>query len=292
MVTLPTLGFKQILSSYFELAKPRISFLLMLTALGCYFLATPGDLSLWGALITLGAVGSSSVGIFALNHFMEHVQDALMARTKDRPIPSGRIAPWAALVFGLVFLSGSLVFCWYLANPLTALIAALVAFSYLLIYTPLKYKTPFHTALGALPGAAPPLAGWAVAQNALPLEAWILFLLMFLWQFPHFLAIEMMYKDDYAKAQVQVVPTVDPSGFHMKWQILVTTLLLFPTVLAPWYIGLSGPGYGILALAATGGFFYYGLRLIRTQDRKDARNLLRASVLYLPLIMGLLLSPL
>jgi len=234
------------------------------------------------------SVGSLGTGIFALNHFFERHQDAIMVRTRDRPLPSGRVGPVAAQVFGWSFTLFGIAFSFLASNVLTGLIAVFTAVSYLAIYTPLKYKTSWHTALGAFPGAVPPLAGWAVATGHLDLYAWVLFGVLFLWQFPHFLSIEMMYRDDYAKAEVKVLPVTDTSGVFVAWEVVVSLLLLIVLSVVPLFLGIGTwiTAAGNLALGF--GFLWFGVRAIRTKEKMPARHLLRASVSYLPLVFLLL----
>lgn len=272
------------LATYFELTKPRITILLVIIAVTTYFIAAGAAWTWWGTLQTVLSVGLMSAGIFALNHLMERRQDAKMLRTRERPLPSGRLTPAAALAFGLFFVAAGLAFCWWLVGPLSAGIAAFVAVSYLMVYTPLKYKTPYHTALGAFPGATPPLAGYAAAVGMLDVHAWILFGVLFLWQFPHFLSIELIYRDDYAKADIKVLPVVDKTGFHTALQILTALGLLVPIGVLTWLTGLTGWVTALLTGVLGLGFFWFGLRAVMTKEKMAAKYLLRASVLYLPAV--------
>ena len=282
------MSFRQELDAYFELAKPRITTLLLVVALASYSIAAGPHWSWWGFAVVLVSVGSLGTGIFALNHFFERRQDALMVRTRDRPLPSGRVGPVAAQVFGWGFTVFGILFSFLAANVLTGLIAVFTAVSYLAIYTPLKYKTSWHTALGAFPGAVPPLAGWAVATGHLDSYSWVLFGVMFLWQFPHFLSIEMMYRDDYAKADVKVLPVVDTSGVFVAWEVVVSLILLIALSVVPLFLGIgswiTAAGNLVLGLA----FLWFGVKAIRTSEKMPARHLLRASVSYLPLVFLLL----
>lgn len=282
------MSFRQELDAYFELAKPRITALLLIVALACYSIASGPTWSWWGFLVVFGSVGCLGTGIFSLNHVFEWRQDAKMVRTQRRPIPSGRVSPRAAQVFGWSFTALGVGMSFAAANPLTGSIALFTAITYLGVYTPLKYKTPFHTALGAFPGAVPPLAGWATATGTLDLYAWVLFGVMFLWQFPHFLAIEMIYRDDYAKADVKVLPVVDRTGFHVAWQVVGSLILLIVVTVVPLFLGIgswiTAGGNVLLGL----GFLWFGIQAVRTQEALPARHLLRASILYLPLVFLLL----
>ncbi len=282
------MNFRTELDAYFELAKPRITTLLLVVAIASYFIAAGPHWSWWGLFVVLVSVGSLGTGIFALNHYFERRQDALAVRTRDRPLPSGRVGPVAAQLFGWGFTVFGIVFSFLAANVLTGFIAVFTAVSYLAIYTPLKYKTSWHTALGAFPGAVPPLAGWAVAVGHLDLYAWILFGVLFLWQFPHFLSIEMLYRDDYAKADVKVLPVIDTSGVFVAWQVVVSLILLIALSVAPLFLGIGTwmTAAGTLALGIA--FLVFGVRAIRTKEKMPARHLLRASVSYLSLVFLLL----
>ncbi len=282
------MSFRQELDAYFELAKPRITTLLLIVALVSFSIASGSHWSWWGFVVVLISVGTLGTGIFALNHFFERHQDALAVRTRDRPLPSGKISPLAAQVFGWGFTVFGVVFSFWAANVLTGLIALFTAVSYLGVYTPLKYKTAWHTALGAFPGAVPPLAGWAVATGHLDVYAWVLFGILFLWQFPHFLSIEMMYRDDYARADVKVLPVVDRSGFLVAWQIVVSLVLLIALSVVPLFLGI-GTWWTAAANVVLGlAFLWFGVKAIRTNAKMAARHLLRASITYLPLVYLLL----
>ena len=276
------------MDAYFELAKPRITALLLVVALASYSIAAGSSWSWWGFFVVFVSVGSLGTGIFALNHWFERHQDALMVRTRERPIPSGRVGSAAALVFGWGFTLVGLAVSFWAANVLTGLIALFTAVSYLAIYTPLKYKTAYHTALGALPGAVPPLAGWAVATGGIDLYAWGLFGVLFFWQFPHFLSIEMIYRDDYAKAHIKVLPVVDTTGVHVAWQVIGSLVLLLFISMTPLLLGIgtwiTAVGNGLLGLV----FLWFGIAAIRTRSKMAAKHLLRASVIYLPLVFLLL----
>jgi len=270
------------------LAKPRITALLLIVALASYSIAAADSWSWWGFLVVFISVGSLGTGIFALNHWFERHKDALMLRTRERPVPSGRVSSVAAQLFGWGFTLLGLAVSFFAANVLTGLIALFTAVSYLAVYTPLKYKTAYHTALGALPGAVPPLAGWAVATGGLDLYAWVLFGVLFLWQFPHFLSIEMIYKDDYAKADIKVLPVVDKTGIHVAWQVIGSLILLLLVSVSPLFLGIgswvTAAANGLLGL----GFLWFGVQAIRTRAKMAARYLLRASVIYLPLVFLML----
>src|SRR5204863_3315070 len=172
-------------------------------------------------------------GTATLNQYVERKHDANMRRTAGRPLPAGRLAPWEALVFGILCSVGGGVYLWVAANALASILAMLTLLSYLLVYTPLKRKTPLCTLVGAFPGAMPPLIGWAAAHGRLSAEAWVLYAILFFWQFPHFLSIAWMYREDYARAGLLMLPQNDPQGRRAARQILVTSLALLPISLLP-----------------------------------------------------------
>lgn len=282
------MSFRLELDAYFEMAKPRITSLLLVVALVSYSIAAGPAWSWWGFLQVLVSVGSLGTGIFALNHWFERRQDALMVRTRERPLPSGRVGALGAQLFGWGFTAFGIGFSFLAANGLTGAIAVFTAVSYLAVYTPLKYKTSLHTALGALPGAVPPLAGWAIATGGLDLYAWVLFGVLFLWQFPHFLSIEMIYKDDYARAHVKVLPVVDPSGRWVAVQVVGGQLLLLAVSLVPLVLGI-GTLVTVAVNAVLGlAFLWFGYRAVATGQKMAAKHLLRASVAYLPLVFAVL----
>lgn len=277
-------------TAYFELTKPRIASLLLIVAVVAFLIATRGAFHLRHLVDTILVVATLAAGIFALNQYLERETDALMRRTRDRPLPSGRLRPAEALVFGLGMTVFSVLYADLAVNILMALLAFLVAVGYLAVYTPLKARTHFHTALGALPGAAPPLMGWAAAVGHLDANAWILFGILFFWQFPHFLSIEMIYRDDYARAGIKVLPVVDHSGRLTAFQVVASLLLLLVVSLLPALTGLGGPIY--LAGAAILGvlFLAAGIRAVVTRAGLHARYLLRSSIIYLPFLYALLLA--
>jgi heme o synthase len=219
---------------------------------------------------------------------MERDLDALMRRTAARPLPTGRIAPLEAFVFGAGLTLIAEVYLALLVNPLTALLGILVVAGYLLLYTPLKTRTSLSTVIGAFPGAMPPLMGWTAARGEITIEAWTLFAILFLWQFPHFLAIAWMYREDYARAGIVMLPVVEPEGRVTGQQIVIYTLMLLPVSLLPVAAGISGQIYFIGAIVLGLLFLYSSICAALSQSRQQARRLLLASVLYLPLLFLLM----
>jgi protoheme IX farnesyltransferase len=237
----------------------------------------------WGLLATalLGA-GLLASGTAVLNQWYERKSDALMRRTRRRPLPSGRVRPAAALLYGIALSLLGFLVLWIGANPTAAWLGLFTLLSYLLLYTPLKFHSPWSTTVGAVPGAMPPLIGYAAATGHLTPEAWVLYGILFLWQFPHFLSIAWMYRDDYAQGGIRMLPVVEPDGVRTARHILWTSLALVPVSLAPGLFGTAGPLY---LAAALGLGLYYAAAAWRLRSRRTAlaaRKLLVASVLYLP----------
>jgi protoheme IX farnesyltransferase len=273
---------------YIELTKPRITWLiLMSTAIGYYF-GHQGAWHIWPILHTLIGTGLIASGTAALNQWYEREADKKMRRTQARPIPSGRLMPAQAFWFGVALeVSGSLEL-WLGVNALTSILGIATIVLYLFAYTPLKQKTWWSTTIGAFPGAIPPLIGFAGAANTLTPEAWALFGILFFWQFPHFYAIAWMYREDYARAGIQMLPVVEPDGESTARQILVYSLLLIPISLMPKWLGMTGSLYMVGALVMGLAFLYAGVRVTFDRTRVRARRVLLASVLYLPVLYGLM----
>ncbi|QOY85047.1 heme o synthase [Paludibaculum fermentans] len=270
--------------SYLDLTKPRITWLiLMSTGIG-YFFGHQGSvdfLLLFNCLLGTALIAS---GTATLNQWYEHDADAKMNRTSQRPIPAGKVTPRNALLFGIALLvAGELQLGWGV-NPLTAWLGLFTVASYLCLYTPMKQRTWWSTTVGAFPGAMPPLLGFAAARGVLTIDAWILFAIIFLWQFPHFYAIAWMYRDDYAKAGIQMLPVVEPDGASTSRQILGFALALIPISLLPSFFNMTGNLYLAAALVLGGFFLNSAARLSRDRTSLNARGVLKASVMYLPLL--------
>jgi protoheme IX farnesyltransferase len=229
-----------------------------------------------------------SSGIATLNQFMERDLDRLMRRTAERPLPSGRLLPFEALWFGLVLTATSELYLAMFVNALTAALGLAVIAGYLFLYTPLKTRTSLSTAIGAFPGAMPPLIGWAAARGEVDIAAWVLFAILFLWQFPHFLAIAWMYREDYGRAGIRMLPVVEPDGRVTGQQIITYALMLVPVSLLPAILGISGRVYLLAALVLGLLFLASSVRAAVSKSNQHARQLLLASVLYLPLLFGVM----
>jgi protoheme IX farnesyltransferase len=279
----------QLMKNYFQLVKPRITILILLVALASFFLAGRGTPPDWKkfAVMMIGTALLAS-GIFALNAYLERDTDLLMRRTASRPLPAKRLLPGQALAFGVIATAAAL----FLLSARLGLIAGIVGLftfvSYVLIYTPLKRHSGLHTAVGALSGATPPLIGWAAARGVLEPGAWILSGVLFLWQFPHFLAIESMYRDDYEKAGIRVLPVSEPTGTAAASVMVAAMCLLLPLSAAPFFAGLSS-GFALVGcLVAGAGFLLAGVVHSLRKTAGSARIVLRTSLLYLPVVFALL----
>ena len=281
------LSARERLAAYLELTKPRITSLIVLTSAAGFCLASR-SVDYVALLSAMTGIALLSSGIATLNQYMERDLDGLMRRTADRPLPSGKLAPWEALWFGVGLTVLAEIYLAVLVNPLTALLGLFVIAGYLFGYTPLKTRTSLSTMVGAFPGAVPPLIGWTAARGELSVEAWVLFAILFLWQFPHFLAIAWMYREDYGRAGILMLPVVEPEGRVAGQQIVAYTLMLLPVSLLPTALGISGKVYFYGAIVLGLLFLYSSIRAAFSQSRQQARRLLLASVLYLPLLFILM----
>ncbi len=283
------------MKDYIALTKPRITWLiLMSTGVGYFFGAQAGwhGWSSWHWLTLLHTIvgtGLIASGTAALNQWMERVADGKMRRTQARPLPSGRLQPAPALIFAIAISAAGFADLWFGANPLAAMLGLFTLLTYLFIYTPLKQRSPHSTTFGSLPGAMPPLIGFAAASGTLTWDAWVLFAILFLWQFPHFYAIAWMYKEDYARAGILMLPVVEPDGKSTARRILLYSIALIPISLMPKFFAMAGNVYLYGALALGLAFVYYGLRIRWDRTRQQARHVLLASVVYLPVLFSLML---
>jgi len=283
---------------YIELTKPRITWLiLMSTGIGYFFglpratnaLAFLAGIHLLSLLHTIVGTGLIASGTAALNQWYEREADRHMRRTSARPLPSGRLAAPRALAFGAALSVAGFVELWLGVNLLAAAIGLFTLASYLFIYTPMKQRTWWSTTVGAIPGAMPPVIGYAAAAGAINRESWVLFAILFLWQFPHFYSIAWMYKEDYARAGIRMLPVVEPDCRSTARQIVIFGIALIPVSLVPGMLGMSGRIYLAGALLLGLWFLYSGVRVALERSLSRARGVLVTSVLYLPLIYGLML---
>jgi protoheme IX farnesyltransferase len=283
---------------YIELTKPRITWLiLMSTGIG-YFFGLPAAanwldflkaISLLSLLHTVVGTGLIASGTAALNQWYEREADRKMKRTAMRPLPAGKLPAGRALAFGIALSVAGFAELWLGVNLLSGLIGAFTLASYLFLYTPLKQRTWWSTTIGAIPGAMPPMIGYAAAAGTITRESWVLFAILFLWQFPHFYSIAWMYKEDYARAGIRMLPVVEPDCRSTARQIVLYGIALVPVSLAPALLGMSGRIYLVGALVLGLWFLYSGVRVAVDRTVLRARAVLITSVLYLPLIYGLML---
>ena len=273
---------------YFALTKPEVNLLILMTTSAGYYLGSRGGFHLPGLVSTLLGTLLVASGTATLNQWMERIWDGRMHRTARRPLPARRVRPTEALVFGILLSISGALFLYVFVTPLSSLLAASTLLSYLLIYTPLKRHTPLCTLLGAVPGAMPVLIGWAGARGSLSSQAMLLFAVLFLWQFPHFLAIALMYREDYERAGYRMLPRFDQDSRFTRGEILFFTAALILTTTLP--LTAWGVGY-VLAMLLAGGFLaYYSWQLAAGATRMAANRLLHASVMYLPVVLAILVA--
>ena len=282
------LALKGRLSAFAELTKPRITFLIVLTSAAGFCLGSKGSFDYLALFNSLFGIALLSSGIATLNQYMERGLDARMRRTLSRPLPAGKLSAAHALAFGLALTLAAEVYLAAFVNLLTAAFGVTVIVGYLLCYTPLKTRSSLSTVVGAFPGAMPPLMGWTAATGYVGAEAWALFAILFAWQFPHFLAIAWMYREDYARAGIRMLPVVEPACRITAQQIVVWSLLLVPVSLLPAVLGTTGAVYFYGAFVLGILFLGTSIHAARVHTRQGARRLLLASVLYLPVLFGLM----
>jgi heme o synthase len=273
---------------FLALTRPRVVLMVMITTLVGFYLASVGTPDYVRLIQTLVGLGLASGGTLALNQYLERDVDARMERTRLRPLPDGRLQPAEALVFGVSITGVGLLHLAFFVNGLSAFVTAISVGSYLFLYTPLKRKTSLCSVVGAVPGALPPVIGWVAARGELGLGAWVLFAILFLWQIPHSLAIARLYRDDYARAGIQLLPVVEPDGRSTGRQIVSNCLALLAVGLLPTLIGLAGSVYFLGAFVMGVGFLGCGIGLAVSHSEAAARRLLFASLIYLPAQLGLM----
>jgi protoheme IX farnesyltransferase len=278
-------GLSQTLAPYLELTKPRVTSMVLLTTAAGYYLGSSRDISIGGLLCVLVGTGLLAGGTAVLNQFMERDADRLMRRTARRPLPAGKVTPQQALHYGMLLVSLGTIFLLASTNVLTAFLGWLTSVVYLLIYTPMKTRSPWCTLIGAVPGAIPPVMGWTAARGALTMEAVVLFGILFCWQFPHFLAIAWVYREDYERGGFQMLPRGERRGTWMGLAILLFSILLLPVSFAPYWLGLDGSMYMLASAVLGSGFLLFSLNVARLQTRFSARRLLQSSVAYLPFLL-------
>lgn len=273
------------IAAYADLFKARLTFLVLLTTLVGFYIAFRGPVNYLLMLHTVLGTALLAAGASALNQLLEREHDAKMRRTQSRPLPAGKMQPNTVLWIGLVSALSGLAYLALAVNPLTAMIGAASLVSYVFIYTPLKRVTWLNTAIGAIPGALPPLMGWTAARNDLSREAWALFAILAFWQIPHFFAIAWIYRDEYDRAGFKMLPSVDPDGHRTARQAVSHTLGLLAISLAPFVFHLTGPLYLAGALVLGFAFFWFAVQFARELTIPRARQLFYISILYLPLLL-------
>jgi protoheme IX farnesyltransferase len=271
--------------AYTELTKPRIAFMLVLTSAAGFYLGSHDSFRLEHFLYSMLGIALLAFGVATLNQYIERQLDAKMERTAGRPLPTGRLTHVEALIFGIVLTVAAEIVLYFAINALTAILGLVVIVGYVFVYTPLKTRTSVSTAIGAIPGAMPPLMGWTAATNEITIGAWILFAILFLWQFPHFLSIAWMYREQYQRAGILMLPVVEPAGNLTARQIVLFTLMLIPVSFAPFFFAMSGLVYLLAAILLGGIFLAASIQVARTKSNQSARRLLLTSVLYLPLLL-------
>jgi protoheme IX farnesyltransferase len=275
-------------ADFVALTKPRLNLLVLITTLGGLYLAAPNGLPVSVIVQTLVATALVAGGAAALNQVWERDTDRLMRRTARRPMPSGRISVVEGTVFGVLLSVTGIVQLASQVNAMSAAVASLTLVSYVLVYTPLKRRTSLATLIGAIPGALPPVIGWAAATNNVTLPAIVLFGIVFFWQMPHFLAIAWLHREDYKAAGIPLLPVLEPDGRKTGQQALVYASALWPVSLLPMLVGLADLPYSIVATGL--GFGLIGLSAVFARDRSQlaARRLFLYSIIYLPLLWGAL----
>ena len=279
---------RQLAVDFVALTKPRVVVMVLVTTLVGYYLGLAGSADYLRMLHLLIGTLLAAGGTLALNQYRERDLDARMDRTRTRPLPAGRLQPIEAWLFGVGLTMLGTAYLVALVGPLVALVTLATTLLYLFAYTPLKLRTPLCTLVGAVAGALPPVAGWAAARGDVAPGAWVLFAILFLWQLPHTLAIARLYRDDYARAGVRVLPVVDPDGASTERQVVLACVALVSVSLLPAAAGWTGPIYFAGALLLGLAFSAVGVVQALLPSPRAARHVLLASLLYLPLLLGLL----
>jgi protoheme IX farnesyltransferase len=269
---------------YVTLTKPRITIFVVFTTSVGFMLGAGKGFDMRILIHTLMATSLVAGGSATLNQYLERELDARMKRTCTRPLPSGRLHPDAAYLYGLVLSVSGILYLGFAVNWLVGLVAAATAIVYLFLYTPMKQKTSHNTAVGAIAGALPPVGGWAAAKGEIGLEAWILFGIMFLWQFPHFFAIAWLYREDYVASGYRMISAGDTEGRRTSRQVIIYSLALVPVSILPFLLGSSGLSYLIAATILAFALLYFSFSFARLRTDLDAKKLMRATLVYLPVL--------
>lgn len=279
---------KSWMAVFSDLVKARLTSLVLVTTAVGFYIGWRGAMNWMLLLNTLAGTALVAAGASALNQWLERDYDAKMRRTQSRPLPSGRMQPATVAVFGGLTSVAGLVYLALAVNLLTSVLGAVTLISYVFIYTPLKRVTWLNTAVGAIPGALPPLMGWAAARNDLSGEGWALFAILAFWQLPHFFAIAWIYKEEYAKAGFVMLPNVDPEGRQTGQQTISNALALLIVSLCPFLFKMAGTVYLAGAVLLGAGFMFYAIQFSRQLTLPRARHLFLASIIYLPLLLALM----
>ena len=279
---------RSIFSVISDLVKARLTALVVLTTLVGFYAGSPVQVDFFTMVHAVLGTALVACGAAALNQLLEREYDARMRRTENRPLPSGRMTPDGVLVFGSVCAVAGLAYLAFAVNYLTSFLGAITLASYVFIYTPLKQKTTLNTVIGAIPGAIPPLMGWTAARGEVNIGGWALFAILFLWQLPHFMAIAWLYREDYARGGFAMLPVLDKEGRRTGSVAISYALGLIPVSLCPALFGISGIIYFMGALALGLGFLYCAIQFARSMTEAKARQLFFASIVYLPVLLGLL----
>jgi protoheme IX farnesyltransferase len=277
-------------NAYVALTKPDVSFLVLMTTAAGFYMGSRGAVDWLHLMQTVFATLLIAAGTATLNHYMERDSDRYMRRTASRPLPSGQLQPREALWFGVILSVAGAADLYFIAGILASALGILTSLSYLLAYTPLKKRTVWATAVGAFPGAIPPMIGWVAATGTLDRGAWLLFAILFLWQFPHFYAIAWMYREDYARAGILMLPVVDREGTRTFRQIILTAVALVGVSLLPAVVGLAGVHYFFGALVVSTALVQVCLWAASSRTNARAKWLMHATVLHIPVLLGLMIS--
>ncbi|HWZ96927.1 MAG TPA: heme o synthase [Candidatus Dormibacteraeota bacterium] len=275
--------------AYLTLTKPDVSLLVLMTTAAGYYMGARGPVDWLRLAHTVFGTMLIAAGTAALNHYIERESDRFMRRTASRPLPSGQLQPIEALLFGVALSVAGAADLWISSGWLASALGVITCLSYLLAYTPLKKRTVWATFVGAFPGAVPPMIGWAAATGSLDRGAWALFAILFLWQFPHFHAIAWMYRDDYSRAGILMLPVVDRDGTRTFRQIILTAIGLIGISLLPSLLGLTGVLYFFGALVVSTGLLQVCLWAASSKSNVRAKWLMHATVLHIPLLLGLMM---
>ena len=277
-------------ADFVTLTKPRLNSLVLVTTLAAYYLGGGNELPWLRLLHTILGTALVAAGASALNQFWERETDRLMRRTEQRPLPDRRMHPQDAMWFGIALSAIGIADLSLGVNPLTALMAALTLASYVFVYTPLKLRTSLSTIVGAVPGALPAVIGWTAATNSLSIGGWVLFGIVFMWQMPHFLAIAWMFRDDYARAGIPLLPVVQPDGRTTAHQAVLYSAGLIPVSFLPTAVGLASAYYMVGAIVLGAILLVLGLEFANTRSMPAARRLFLGTIIYLPLLWIVLLA--